>query len=69
MAGQEQVQPQRGRAAPDEPPAAPDPVSPQVAARKASLDAGIDSVLDEIDGVLEINAEAFVAGFIQKGGQ
>ena len=69
MAGQEQVQPQRGRREPDEPPAPPEPVSPQVGVRKAELDADIDSVLDEIDGVLESNAEEFVAGFVQKGGQ
>ena len=30
---------------------------------------GIDDLLDEIDGVLESNAEEFVRGFIQKGGQ
>lgn len=29
----------------------------------------IDSLLDEIDSVLETNAEAFVQGFVQKGGQ
>ena len=29
----------------------------------------IDSVLDQIDAVLEKNAEEFVKGFIQKGGQ
>jgi ubiquitin-like protein Pup len=29
----------------------------------------IDAVLDEIDAVLEKNAEEFVKGFIQKGGQ
>ena len=29
----------------------------------------IDSVLDEIHAVLEKNAEEFVKGFIQKGGQ
>ena len=29
----------------------------------------IDSVLGEIDAVLEKNAEEFVKGFIQKGGQ
>lgn len=68
MAGQEQIQPQRGRRDPDEAPA-PDPLAPQVGARKAELDADIDSVLDEIDGVLESNAEEFVAGFVQKGGQ
>lgn len=30
---------------------------------------GLDSILDEIDEVLETNAESFVAGFVQKGGQ
>lgn len=30
---------------------------------------GLDDLLDEIDGVLESNAEEFVRGFVQKGGQ
>ncbi|ALV45024.1 prokaryotic ubiquitin-like protein Pup [Arthrobacter alpinus] len=30
---------------------------------------GVDDLLDEIDGVLEVNAEEFVRGFVQKGGQ
>ncbi|QQM66604.1 ubiquitin-like protein Pup [Actinomyces weissii] len=30
---------------------------------------GVDSILDEIDLVLETNAAAFVQGFVQKGGQ
>lgn len=29
----------------------------------------LDSILDEIDGVLESNAEEFVKQFVQKGGQ
>ncbi|RZU61407.1 ubiquitin-like protein Pup [Zhihengliuella halotolerans] len=29
----------------------------------------VDDLLDEIDGVLETNAEEFVRGFVQKGGQ
>lgn len=29
----------------------------------------LDSLLDEIDSVLESNAEEFVKGFVQKGGQ
>ncbi|MCI1675540.1 MAG: ubiquitin-like protein Pup [Ancrocorticia sp.] len=29
----------------------------------------VDSLLDEIDNVLEANASAFVQGFVQKGGQ
>ncbi len=32
-------------------------------------DAEVDALLDEIDGVLENNAEEFVKGFVQKGGQ
>ena len=31
--------------------------------------AGVDEILDEIDSVLEANAESFVQGFVQKGGQ
>ena len=40
-----------------------------VAERKAALDEDVDSMLDEIDEVLETNAEEFVRGFVQKGGQ
>jgi prokaryotic ubiquitin-like protein Pup len=29
----------------------------------------VDSLLDEIDGVLEENAEEFVRAYVQKGGQ
>lgn len=29
----------------------------------------LDSLLDEIDSVLESNAEEFVKGFVQKGGE
>lgn len=40
-----------------------------VAARKEKLDDDIDSILDEIDDVLEENAAEFVSSFVQKGGQ
>ena len=40
-----------------------------VADRKEQLDEDIDAILDEIDEVLETNAEDFVKSFIQKGGQ
>ena len=40
-----------------------------VAERKEALDNDIDDILDEIDDVLETNAEDFVKSFIQKGGQ
>ena len=36
---------------------------------KAKLDDDVDSILDEIDDVLETNAEDFVKSYIQKGGQ
>lgn len=38
-------------------------------AHKAELDSDIESLLDEIDDVLEVNAEEFVRSFVQKGGQ
>jgi len=40
-----------------------------VAERKAAIDEDVDDILDEIDDVLEVNAEDFVKSFIQKGGQ
>ena len=68
MPSQEQSRPQRREGEPDE---GPDdlPVAPEASARKEALDDDIDTVLDEIDGVLEANAEEFVRGFVQKGGQ
>ena len=39
------------------------------AERKAKLDDDIHAILDEIDEVVESNAEDFVRGFVQKGGQ
>ena len=44
-------------------------VETDVAERKEALDDDIDAILDEIDDVLETNAEDFVKSFIQKGGQ
>lgn len=35
----------------------------------ADLDSDVDSLLDEIDEILEVNAEDFVKSFVQKGGQ
>lgn len=37
----------------------------QVQAQAATL----DDILDEIDAVLEVNAQTFVQSFVQKGGQ
>lgn len=39
------------------------------AGRKEQLDDDVDAILDEIDSVLESNAEEFVKSFVQKGGQ
>ncbi|MGO2052317.1 ubiquitin-like protein Pup [Arthrobacter sp. MYb211] len=41
----------------------------QVQANTTGTSAGVDDLLDEIDSVLESNAEEFVRGFVQKGGQ
>ena len=46
-----------------------EPGPPPAAAAPQSQDAEVDSLLDEIDDVLETNAESFVRGFVQKGGQ
>ena len=55
----------------DEPDEAPeDATGPDAAAaRKAAIDEDVDAMLDEIDEVLETNAEEFVRGFVQKGGE
>ena len=37
--------------------------------RQEKLSEDVDSMLDEIDEVLESNSEDFVRGFVQKGGQ
>lgn len=42
---------------------------PQGAETKPGLEEDVDAILDEIDDVLETNAEEFVKGFIQKGGE
>lgn len=37
--------------------------------RNQDLEESVDSILEEIDSVLEENAEDFVKSFVQKGGQ
>lgn len=62
MAGQQQR-----RDIPDEgAPEAPVPIPSRPASAR---DEAVDALLDEIDEVLETNAEGFVRGFVQKGGQ
>jgi len=43
--------------------------SEAVRERHEKLSDDVDAMLDEIDEVLEENAEEFVAGYVQKGGQ
>ena len=63
MAGQEHVRPQRHDGEDEaEPTAAPAPAA-------QTQDTEVDALLEEIDEVLESNAEQFVRGFVQKGGQ
>jgi prokaryotic ubiquitin-like protein Pup len=40
-----------------------------VAERHEKLTEDVDAILDEIDEVLESNAEDFVRAFVQKGGE
>ncbi|MDO5492111.1 MAG: ubiquitin-like protein Pup [Nesterenkonia sp.] len=65
------TQPQRGRSAHgpgDEEGADQDvPAAGNVQATQQAQE--LDGLLDEIDSVLESNAEEFVRGFVQKGGQ
>jgi ubiquitin-like protein Pup len=43
--------------------------APPISDRGEKLKADLDDLLDEIDEVLEDNAEEFVRNYIQKGGQ
>ena len=43
--------------------------SPAATERGQEITAELDDLLDEIDEVLEANAEDFVKSYIQKGGQ
>jgi ubiquitin-like protein Pup len=45
------------------------PAAPQESVKDEELADETDDLLDEIDAVLEENAEEFVAAYIQKGGQ
>lgn len=64
MAGQDQQRHDRHDEEPSDLPE-PAPAAPAAQAR----DAEVDALLEEIDEVLESNAESFVRGFVQKGGQ
>jgi prokaryotic ubiquitin-like protein Pup len=62
----EQRQPtRRSEEAEETEPAAAD----EVRERQERLSDDVDAILDEIDEVLEENAEEFVRSYVQKGGQ
>jgi ubiquitin-like protein Pup len=63
---QEQKQPRKSSHDEDHVDASP---SSDLADRKEALDDDIDAILEEIDEVLESNAEDFVRSFVQKGGE
>ena len=63
---QEQKQPRRSS---QDETATEEVAETDVAERKEMIDEDVDAILDEIDEVLETNAEDFVKSFIQKGGQ
>ena len=63
---QEQKQPRKSGEADEVTDVAPES---DVAERREALDDDVDAILDEIDDVLETNAEDFVKSFIQKGGE
>ena len=44
------------------------PAAPAAKGPSEVLD-GVDGLLDEIDAVLEVNAEEFVRSYVQKGGE
>jgi ubiquitin-like protein Pup len=64
MTEQERIQRQR----PARSKTAPDEVSVD-ATKGEQLKSDLDDLLDEIDEVLEENAEEFVRNYVQKGGQ
>jgi prokaryotic ubiquitin-like protein Pup len=61
---EEQVQKRRGKKASDQD---VEGSAPSTSSEKLKED--IDELLDEIDTVLEENAEEFVRSYVQKGGQ
>lgn len=63
---QEQKQPRRSSETEESVETAPET---DLAERKEAIDSDVDDILDEIDDVLETNAEDFVKSFIQKGGE
>ena len=66
MAEREQVRRERIERDPE---SAGEATAPAVSERGKRLKDELDDLLDEIDGVLETNAEEFVKSYVQKGGE
>jgi prokaryotic ubiquitin-like protein Pup len=65
----EQEQKKRGTTRSTEPEVEVDEATPATSERGEKIKAELDDLLDEIDEVLEDNAEEFVRNYVQKGGQ
>ena len=66
MAEREQVRRERGERDPE---SAEETVAQAATERGERLKEELDDLLDEIDSVLETNAEEFVKSYVQKGGE
>lgn len=60
---------QRQKERQDREPEAPPQDMPDTREKDQNLSDDVDAILDEIDGVLEENAEEFVMNYRQKGGE
>jgi ubiquitin-like protein Pup len=65
MAEREQIK----KTTPKEAEQAVEDVAPASTKKGDELKAELDELLDEIDEVLEVNAEDFVRSYVQKGGE
>ena len=54
---------------PQEKEEAPAPKAGDLQAKGEKIKEDLDGLMDEIEGVLEKNAEAFVKNFVQRGGE
>lgn len=60
---------QKSKQSPERESDAVEATAPPVTERGEELKAELDDLLDEIDEVLETNAEDFVKSYVQKGGE
>jgi ubiquitin-like protein Pup len=66
---QVKTQPRRSGRSGGEPEGQAGSASPRLAEKGQALADELDGLLEDIDDVLEENAEAFVKGYVQRGGQ